>query len=91
MATVVGATALGTDWRERGRFAMAALLRFLAERPDIAHMGVVEVMAAGPAALAERDRAVLALKLGDWRAGPERRRGACPRCSGDRSPERSSS
>jgi AcrR family transcriptional regulator len=61
MATVVAATALGTDWRQRGRFAMAALLRFFAERPDIAHMGVVEVMAAGPAALAERDRAVLAL------------------------------
>jgi AcrR family transcriptional regulator len=61
MATVVAATALGADWRERGRFALAALLRFFAERPDVAYMGLVEVMAAGPAALAERDRAVLGL------------------------------
>jgi AcrR family transcriptional regulator len=59
--TVVVAAAAGTDWRERGRFALAALLRYFAERPDVAHMGVIEVMAAGPAALAERDRAVLAL------------------------------
>ena len=61
MSTVGAATSAGTDWEERGRFALAALLRFFAEQPDVAHMGVIEVMAAGPAALAERDLAVVAL------------------------------
>lgn len=63
MATVVAAAASGVDWQERGTFALAALLRFFAERPDVAHMGVIEAMAAGPAVLAERDQAVEALAL----------------------------
>jgi AcrR family transcriptional regulator len=61
MATVVAAAAAGVDWEERGTFALAALLRFFAQRPNIAHMGVIEAMAAGPAALAERDQAIVAL------------------------------
>lgn len=61
IATVVAAAAAGVDWEDRGRFALAALLRFFAERPDVAYMGVIEVMAAGPVALAERDQTVTAL------------------------------
>jgi AcrR family transcriptional regulator len=61
MATVVAAGAAGVDWEERGTFALAALLRFFAQRPDVAHMGVIEVMAAGPVALAERDQTITAL------------------------------
>jgi AcrR family transcriptional regulator len=61
MAVVAGAAAAGVDWQERARFALSALLRFLANHPDVAHMGVIEVMAAGPRALAERDQAISAL------------------------------
>jgi AcrR family transcriptional regulator len=59
-ALVASAAAAGTDWRERTRSALGALLRFLAARPDVAHMGVIELMAAGPEALAERDSLVAA-------------------------------
>ncbi len=61
MSVASGAAAAGRDWQDRARFALAALLRFLAERPDVAHMAVIDVMAAGPTALAERDRAIGAL------------------------------
>jgi AcrR family transcriptional regulator len=61
MAVVAGAASTGADWQQRARFALSALLRFLAKRPDVAHMGVIEVMAAGPRALAERDQAISAL------------------------------
>lgn len=61
MAVVAGAASAGADWEERARFALSALLRFLANHPDVAHMGVIEVMAAGPRALAERDQAISAL------------------------------
>lgn len=61
MATVVAAGSAGVDPEERTVFALAAFLRFFAERPAVAHMGVIEVMAAGPAALAERDQTILAL------------------------------
>jgi AcrR family transcriptional regulator len=57
-AMVGTATVTGTDWTERTRSALAAILRFFAARPDVAHMAVIEVMAAGPEALAERDAAV---------------------------------
>lgn len=67
LTVVGGAAAAGSDWSERARFALLALLRYLAERPEVAHMAVIEVLAAGPAALAERDRAVsqLSLLIGD--------------------------
>jgi AcrR family transcriptional regulator len=61
LAIVGGAAAAGSDWEQRTRFALLALLRYLAERPDIAHMAVIEVLAAGPAAVAERDRAIALL------------------------------
>jgi AcrR family transcriptional regulator len=67
LAVVAGAASAGEHWEERARFAVAALLRFFAQRPDYAHMGVIEVMAAGPAAVAERDQALTAVAslLGD--------------------------
>jgi AcrR family transcriptional regulator len=59
-ALVASAAAAEADWPGRARSALAALLRFLAARPDVAHMGVIELMAAGPEALAERDSLVAA-------------------------------
>lgn len=66
-AVVASGAAAGADWPEEVSSALAALLRFFAARPDVAHMGVIEVMAAGPEALAERDAAVAAFAalLGD--------------------------
>jgi AcrR family transcriptional regulator len=61
MAAVTAAASAGGDSEERARFGLLALLRFLGEQPDLAHMAVVEVMAAGPTAVAERDNAVAAL------------------------------
>jgi AcrR family transcriptional regulator len=61
LAVVGNAAAAGTDWPERARFALSALLRFLAERPDVAYMATVGVLAGGPRALAERDRVLSAL------------------------------
>lgn len=61
LAVVGGAAAAGSEWQERTRFALQALLRYLAERPNVAQMAVIEVLAAGPAALAERDQAVALL------------------------------
>jgi AcrR family transcriptional regulator len=76
LAAVVSSAAAGTtEWSDRVRAALAALLRFFAARPEVAHMGVIEVMAAGPQALAERDAAVagFAALLGDeaLEAAPE--------------------
>ena len=67
MTVVGGAAVAGSEWQERARFALLALLRFLAERPEIAQMAVMEVLAAGPSAVAERDRAVsrLAALIGE--------------------------
>lgn len=66
-AIVAGAATAGRDWQERARLAVLAVLRYLAQRPDVAHMAVVEVLAAGPAAVAERDRASALLRslIGD--------------------------
>jgi len=64
---VMAAAAAGGDWRERARFALLAMLRYLAERPDVAHMAMIEAQAAGPAALAERDQtaALLSSMIGE--------------------------
>jgi AcrR family transcriptional regulator len=60
LGAVVGAVSGDeSDWAERARSALGAILRFFASRPDIAHMAMIEVMAAGPEALAERDAAVI--------------------------------
>jgi AcrR family transcriptional regulator len=67
VAVVGGAAAAGGDWHERTRFGLRAMLRHLAERPDLVYMAVIEVNAAGPAALGVRDEAVglLAALIGD--------------------------
>lgn len=63
LMTIVGAAGtVGGDWQERARLAVLALLRYLAERPDLAHMAMIEVPAAGPLAIAERDRAIALLR-----------------------------
>ncbi len=61
LSVVAAAASAGKDWEESARYGLVALLRFLAEQPDVAHMAVVEVMAAGPLALGERDKAVASL------------------------------
>lgn len=68
MTAVAGAVAaVDGDWRDRARLGLLVLLRFLASRPDVAQMAVVEVFAAGSEAVAERDRGVgmLAALLGE--------------------------
>jgi AcrR family transcriptional regulator len=48
----------GASWAERIRGALAALLEHLAQHPDEARFAIVEVLAAGPKALARRDAAL---------------------------------
>ncbi len=62
MAVIDGVAAVGGNWQERARLALLALLRYLGDRPDVARMAVIEVLAAGPAAIAERDRAIALLR-----------------------------
>jgi hypothetical protein len=48
----------GAPWAERIASGMQALLEHLAEHPDEARFAIVEVLAAGPKALARRDAAL---------------------------------
>jgi AcrR family transcriptional regulator len=48
----------GAPWAERMTAGMQALLEHLAEHPDEARFAIVEVLAAGPKALARRDAAL---------------------------------
>jgi AcrR family transcriptional regulator len=48
----------GAPWSERVAAGLGALLEHLAEHPDEARFAIVEVLAAGPRALARRDAAV---------------------------------
>ncbi len=48
----------GSAWPERVAAGLEALLRHLAEHPDEARFAIVEVLAAGPRALARRDAAL---------------------------------
>ncbi len=48
----------GDPWAERISAALEALLRHLAENPEEARFAIVEVLAAGPKALARRDAAL---------------------------------
>ncbi len=48
----------GTPWAERITAALEALLEHLAAHPDEARFSIVEVLAAGPKALARRDAAL---------------------------------
>ena len=67
MAVGGAVAAAPDDWRERTRFGLRALLRFFAKRPEVAQMAVVDVLAAGPAGVAERDHGLglMAMLLGD--------------------------
>jgi AcrR family transcriptional regulator len=62
--TLLGDTARGFEskpgapWSERVAAGLGALLEHLAEHPDEARFAIVEVLAAGPRALARRDAAV---------------------------------
>lgn len=55
---VVAAYHGGDDWEDGIACAYDALLRALAAEPDFAHLGVVDVLAAGPRAVARRDAAL---------------------------------
>lgn len=48
----------GAPWAERMAAGLSALLAHLAEHPDEARFAIVEVLAAGPKALARRDAAL---------------------------------
>ncbi|HWC48787.1 MAG TPA: TetR/AcrR family transcriptional regulator [Solirubrobacterales bacterium] len=48
----------GSPWAERVAAALAALLEHLSQHPDEARFAIVEVLAAGPKALARRDAAL---------------------------------
>ncbi|HEY5053660.1 MAG TPA: TetR/AcrR family transcriptional regulator [Solirubrobacterales bacterium] len=48
----------GAPWAERMTEGLRALLKHLAEHPDEARFAIVEVLAAGPKALARRDAAL---------------------------------
>lgn len=48
----------GAPWAERVAAALGALLQDLADHPDEARFAIVEVLAAGPKALARRDAAL---------------------------------
>ena len=48
----------GAPWAERVSAALGALLEHLAKHPDEARFAIVEVLAAGPKALARRDAAL---------------------------------
>lgn len=64
LENLVGDTARGFEsrregpWIERAAAGLAELLRHLAEHPDEARFAIVEVLAAGPRALARRDAAL---------------------------------
>ncbi|MGE5408385.1 MAG: TetR/AcrR family transcriptional regulator [Syntrophothermus sp.] len=52
------ASAAGANWSERAAWGMRAVLEHLARHPLEARFGIVEVLAAGPEALARRDAAL---------------------------------
>lgn len=64
LATLLGDTARGFEsrpgapWAERIATGLGTLLEDLAEHPDEARFAIVEVLAAGPRALARRDAAL---------------------------------
>jgi AcrR family transcriptional regulator len=62
LATVAPVARGARDWRTGVRGSLEALLAFLAAEPDFARLLVTEVYAAGPRALAERDRIIDSLR-----------------------------
>jgi AcrR family transcriptional regulator len=61
IAAVTAATAEATSWEERLRWALRTTLHFFATHVDVAHLAVIDVLGAGPTALAARDDALLRL------------------------------
>lgn len=62
LIAAVSAAAVGaTTWEERIHRALRTTLRFFATHVDVAHLAVIDVLGAGPAALAARDDALLRL------------------------------
>jgi len=57
-ATDAFASQQGTAWAERAGAALGALLEHLSRHPEEARFAIVEVLAAGPKALARRDAAL---------------------------------
>ncbi|MGN6189987.1 MAG: TetR/AcrR family transcriptional regulator [Conexibacter sp.] len=55
---LVAAYHAGASWEDGIALAYRALLRTLATEPDFAHLGVVDVLAAGPRALLRREAAL---------------------------------
>ncbi len=58
VSEVSAATQDAAGWEQTVRQALAATLRFFATHVDVAHLAVIEVLAAGPRALAARDEAL---------------------------------
>ncbi len=58
MAIVLEAYRQPKQWAERVRFGLEALLETLSNEPDLARMAMVEVLAAGPRAIARYTNAV---------------------------------
>jgi AcrR family transcriptional regulator len=63
MASVVQAYESRRRWPDRLSAAIAALLERFASEPDYARAGIVEVLAAGPMAIAARDVALVAFRI----------------------------
>ncbi len=63
VAAIVPAFRRSGDWVQGVRAAFGAFFNFLASRPSLAHLLMVEVYAAGPAALARRDDALRPLEV----------------------------
>ena len=55
---VRAATLDAAGWEEQARRALSATLHFFATHVDVAHLAVIDVLAAGPDALAARDEAI---------------------------------
>ncbi len=58
VAEVSAAAADATGWEQTVRQALAATLRFFATHVEVAHLAVIDVLAAGPRALAAHDEAL---------------------------------
>jgi AcrR family transcriptional regulator len=63
MAAMVPAFRRNQDWGQAVRAAWGAFFNFLASRPSLAHLLLVEVYAAGPTAISRREEALRPLEM----------------------------
>ena len=63
MAAIMPAFRRNADWPQAVRAAWGAFFNFLASRPSLAHLVLVEVYAAGPAAVGAREQALRPLEI----------------------------